>query len=68
VTVDPRKRERVQVSMILSAEIKTLIHETAQRDGCSFSQAGEMLIKRALTVDVLLRRLDRLMAEKERLL
>jgi hypothetical protein len=68
VTVDQRNRERVQVSMILSAEIKNRIADAAKRDGCSFSQAGEMLIKRALTVDVLLKRLDRLLAEKEVLL
>jgi hypothetical protein len=52
--------ERIQVSMILRAEIKTLIIEVAKRHGCSFSQAGEALIKRALAIDAMLKQLNQL--------
>jgi predicted DNA-binding protein len=51
----PRGKKRIQVSMILSAEIKTRIDEVAKRSGRTFSQTGEMLIERALAVDEVLR-------------
>jgi hypothetical protein len=47
----PRGKKRIQVSMILSAEIKTRIDEAAKRSGRTFSQTGEMLVERALAVD-----------------
>src|SRR5262245_27075019 len=47
----PRGKKRIQVSMILSAEIKTRIDNEAKRSGRTFSQTGEMLIERALAVD-----------------
>jgi hypothetical protein len=55
----PRGKKRIQVSMILSAEIKTRIDDVAKRDGRTFSQTGEMLIERALAVDDMLRQMNR---------
>ena len=37
----PRGTKRVQVSMILSAELKTRIDAVAKRDGRTFSQTGD---------------------------
>jgi hypothetical protein len=54
----PRGKKRIQVSFILSAEIKTRIDEVAKRDGRTFSQTGEMLIERALAVDDVLRQMN----------
>src|SRR5262245_17049416 len=51
----PRGKKRIQVSMILSAEIKTRIDAEAKRSGRTFSQTGEMLVERALAVDDVLR-------------
>jgi hypothetical protein len=51
----PRGTKRIQVSMILSAEIKTRLDDEAKRSGRTFSQTGEMLIERALAVDDVLR-------------
>ena len=51
----PRGQKRIQVSMILSAEIKTRIDAEAKRSGRTFSQTGEMLVERALAVDDVLR-------------
>jgi len=57
----------VQVSMILRAEIKDRLIDAAKRDRCTFSQAGERLLERALEIDFLLRKLNQLQ-QKERLL
>ena len=51
----PRGKKRIQVSMILSAEIKTRVDDVAKRNGRTFSQTGEMLVERALAVDDVLR-------------
>jgi len=51
----PRGKKRVQLSMIVSAEIKTMIDEEAKRTGRTFSQTGEILIERALAVSLALR-------------
>ena len=50
-----RGKKRIQVSMILSAEIKTRVDDVAKRNGRTFSQTGEMLVERALAVDDVLR-------------
>jgi predicted transcriptional regulator len=50
----PRGKKRIQVSMILSAELKTRLDNVAKHTGRTFSQTGEMLIERALAVDVVL--------------
>ncbi len=55
----PRGKKRIQVSMILSAEIKTRIDDVAKRDGRTFSQTGEMLVERALAVESMLRQMNR---------
>jgi hypothetical protein len=55
----PRGQKRIQVSMILSGEIKDRIDEVAKRSGRSFSQTGEMLIEHALSVHGLLQTLNR---------
>ena len=55
----PRGQKRIQVSMILSAEIKTRIDDVAKRNGRTFSQTGEMLVERALAVDDVLRQMNR---------
>src|SRR6516162_2448250 len=51
----PRGTKRIQVSMILPAQLKTRIDAVAKRNGRTFSQTGEMLVERALAVDDVLR-------------
>jgi hypothetical protein len=59
-------KNRVQVSMILRAEIKDRLIAAAKRDGCTFSQAGERLLESALEIDFLLRKLESLTSEDKR--
>ena len=61
----PRGTKRVQVSMILSAELKTRIDAVAKRDGRTFSQTGEMLVEHALAVDGVLRQMNQTLEDLE---
>ena len=61
----PRGKKRIQVSMILSAEIKTRIDAEAKRSGRTFSQTGEMLVERALAVDDVLRQMNQTLEDLE---
>jgi hypothetical protein len=54
-----RGQKRVQISMIVSAELKTRIDAKAKREGRTFSQIGEMMLERADVVDGLLKTLNR---------
>lgn len=51
----PRGKKRVQISMIVSAELKTRIDAIAKREGRTFSQMGEMMLERADVVDGMLK-------------
>lgn len=62
----PRGKKRVQVSMILSAEIKTRVDQEAKRSGRTFSQAGEWLIERALSLDAVLKSMNRSLSGLDR--
>jgi hypothetical protein len=61
----PRGTKRIQVSMILPAQLKTRIDTVAKRDGRTFSQTGEMLVERALAVDGVLRQMNQTLEDLE---
>jgi hypothetical protein len=55
----PRGKKRVQISMIVSAELKTRIDAKAKSEGRTFSQIGEMMLERADVVDGMIKTLNR---------
>ena len=55
----PRGTKRIQVSMILRAEIKTRVDKEAKVSGRTFSQTGEWLLERALALDDVLKSMNR---------
>jgi hypothetical protein len=62
----PRGRKRIQVSMILNAKIKTRVDKEARDSGRTFSQTGEWLIERALSLDDVLRSMKRSFSSVDR--
>jgi hypothetical protein len=56
--VPPAERKRIQVGLIISAELKALIEKEAQRSGLTQSQVAERMIERARTYDVMFRAMN----------